>query len=313
MALRQRASRLRVLVGHGSAIANNPSDTLCRRVSAFRPRLRQDRLCLLRVNGEGFPDPRRLPSTSASLIRAACAATSANPPATSLRLSHRTSASGALFSPLPPAFAFGSGRRPSPFVRRGLPVPLHVQTFRCGRAVGGWSVARRLLQSLCPIREHDRRIVRSPPTRYRVSMSFFCGLAVVESRRPLARSPLLAKRPKPPHELSIQSPGCYRHVRGRPRFRVDQLNRFGPGAFAPDRRNSIATPTVAFASTSRRRARGECRIGVSDPGRRCWVVVKPTPETGDPFFRHANRLRSSLPAPLNVLARLQRLFRALEP
>jgi hypothetical protein len=110
----------------------------CRAASIFRSLPRQNRLSPHRVNGEGFLGPRCLPSTSASLTRVACAATSTNPPATSMRLCRRTSASGALFSPSPPAFAFGSGRRPSPLVRMGATRSTsRSKPFGPARAVGG--------------------------------------------------------------------------------------------------------------------------------------------------------------------------------
>jgi hypothetical protein len=120
----------------------------CRAASIFRSPPRQNRISPHRVNGEGFFGPGCLPSTSASLTRVACAATSTNPPATSMRLCRRISASGALFSPSPRAFAFGSGRRPSPLVRMGATRSTsRSKPFGPARAVGGWSVARRLLQS----------------------------------------------------------------------------------------------------------------------------------------------------------------------
>lgn len=118
MALRSARHLAPGLLRARDAIASNTSDTLSDgKPWPFGVRPRKDRSSLRRVNDEGFFGPRCLPSTNASLVRAACAATSANPPATSARLCRRSLASGALFSPLPPACAFGSGRRPIPLFR----------------------------------------------------------------------------------------------------------------------------------------------------------------------------------------------------
>jgi hypothetical protein len=106
---------------------------------------------------------------------------SANPPATSTRLSHRVSASGALFSPSPPAFAFGSGRHPSSLFRGRVTrsaLPRWPFGPRC--VAGGWSVVRRLLQS----RSSDPR---APPTNRPIPAgsitsidTVFCGPAGVD-------------------------------------------------------------------------------------------------------------------------------------
>jgi len=177
----------------------------CRTATAFRSSPRQNRLSLHRVNGESFLGSGCLPSTSASLTRVACAATSTNPPATSLRLCRRTSASGALFSPSPAAFAFGSGRRPSPFFRMGATRSTsRPRPFDPVRAAGGWSVARRLLQS----RSSDPG---APPSNRSIPASsissidaVFCGPVGVELHGALAHASLLTRWPKPSRKPSIR-------------------------------------------------------------------------------------------------------------
>ena len=171
----QRAIRPLVLVEPRDAIADNPSDTSCRAVPVFRRRPCQDRFSPRRVNDESFFGPRCLPSMSASLVRAACAATSANPPATSARFCHRTSASGAPFSPLLTACAVHVRPTPASVIPEpGYPFRPSSRTFRSepSRQGGGAS-----LVDFC---NHWFRSASttsgsldSPPTRYRVSIVVF--------------------------------------------------------------------------------------------------------------------------------------------
>lgn len=223
---------------------------MSRRARPFDRTHRQDRLSLRRVNGEGFFDPRCLPSTNAFLVRAACAATSANPPATSARFCHRSSASSALFSPLPHAFARLRGRRPTPFFRcRAYPFRLAAETFRSRRL--GRGVERR--SSTSAITTSDPRA--QPSNRpipadsiSKVPMSFFRGPAGLE----------LLQRPKP---LPISRPvtGLLPSSQGP----VASLSLCTSGlaalrALSRVRRvDSMTTPISTFARTSRRRARGE--------------------------------------------------------
>jgi hypothetical protein len=189
---------------------------------------------------------------SASLVRAACAATSANPPATSARFCHRTSASGALFSPLPTACAVGFGRHPPPFFRsRATRSALRPGPFDPSLTAGGWSVARRLLQSLVPIREHNLRIARLPAD----------SISSIDRRFSAGRSPLsscwgrsLSPISQCSHRAAAIEPGAGR------RFRVHQQNR---RVFRRFRAFFAAIPLLpqlrCRAHTSRRRARGESR------------------------------------------------------
>lgn len=111
---------------------------------------------------------------SAFLVRVACAATSANPPATSARFCHRTSASGAPFSPLRTACAVSVRPTPASVIPEpAYPFRPSSRTFRS--EPHGRGVERRSSTSAItvPIREHNLRIVRLPPTRYRVSIVVF--------------------------------------------------------------------------------------------------------------------------------------------
>lgn len=246
----QRAIRPLVLVGRKVAIADNPSDTSCRAVSVFRRRPCQDRFSPRRVNGESFFDPRRLPSMSASLVRVACAATSAKSPATSARFCHRASASGAPFSPLRTACAVSVRPTPASVIPEpGYPFRPSSRTFRSepyGRGVERRSSTSAITGSDPRAQPPDRSTPRRLDIEYR--SSFFCGPAVIE----------LLLGPKPFADLSMLSPGCCHRVRGRPS--LSRAPAESPG-FQRFRAFFSATPLLpqlrCRAHTSRRRARGE--------------------------------------------------------
>lgn len=240
----------------------------CRTATAFRSSPRQNRLSFHRVNGESFLGSGCLPSTSASLTRVACAATSTNPPATSRRLCRRLLASGALFSPSPPAFAFGSGRRPSPFFRMGATRSTsRPRPFDPVRAAGGWSVARRLLQSHF-IRSWSTAVESFDPRqldieyrcrflragRCRVAWRACACLAAPTLAEAFARAldPFTGLFPPDQGPASLSRTPAESH---RPE-----------GFRSRCRHNSIATPIVMFTNTSCRRTRSESRLGAFGPG-----------------------------------------------
>jgi hypothetical protein len=188
---------------------------------------------------------------NASLVRAACAATSANPPATSARLCRRSSASGAFFSPLPPACAVGSGRRPIPFFRsRATRSAFASRTFRSlplGRGVR----RRSSTSAITSFRSAGTTVESSDPRRLDIS----CIDVVVPRAgrtRALTKAETLA-------DLSLLVTGLLPSNQGP----VASLS-LGTSSVAAlralsrvRRDNSIATPTSMLACTSRRRARGE--------------------------------------------------------
>lgn len=187
---------------------------------------------------------------SASLVRAACAATSANPPATSVRLCHRTSASGAPFSPLRTARAVSVRPTPASVIPEpGYPFRPSSRTFRSDPR--GRGVERRSID-FC---NHWFRSASttsgsfdSPPTRYRVSIVVFLRAG---RHRALAGAEAFA-------DLSMLSPGCCHRVRGRPSLsrapaESTRFRRFR-ASFA---RTPLLPRLRCRAHTSRRRARGE--------------------------------------------------------
>lgn len=187
----------------------------------------------------------------------------------------------------------------------GLPVSaLRPGPFDPSLTAGGWSVALRLLQSLVPIREHNLRIARLPADSISsIDRRFSAG-------RPSSSS-CWGRSPSP------ISPCCHRAAAtesgaGR-RFRVRQQSPRAFSAFAPRSLELHCYPDCDVEHTplvAEHVVRAEA--GASCPDRRDEVVVFACPER-DPLRRREDRLRPSLPTPLNVLARLLRLFKAPEP
>jgi hypothetical protein len=201
-----RLFALRPSSGIGARSRTTPLTPHVTRPRPFGCQPGQDRFSLHRVNGEGVFDPRCLPSTNASLVRVACAATNANPPATSARLCRRSSASGALFRLCLPLARLARADARLRWSGAGLPVPRRAKDLSILFAPqGGVASFVDFCNHFVPIRGHNRRIVRSPPTRYRAwrrfrdsrsSMSFFRGPAGID----------LWQRPKP----SLISRTCHR-------------------------------------------------------------------------------------------------------
>lgn len=166
VALRQRAIRPRGSCRAPSAIADNPSDTFCRPASAFRLRPRHDRFSPPRVNVESFFGPRCLPSTNASLIRVACAARARirPPPRRGLATASRLPAPS-FRRRLPLSRSAPADTHPR-YSEVGLPVPLRLADLSIRAAwQGGGASFVDFCNHVFPIREHHRRIVRSPPVR----------------------------------------------------------------------------------------------------------------------------------------------------
>jgi hypothetical protein len=136
------------------------------------------------------------------------------------------------------------------FSGAGLPVPRRLETFRSLRLRRGvWRRSSTSAITSVPIRGHNRRIVRSPPTRY-LMYRCRCSAGRPDSSSSEGRSPrrslapvtgLLPSNQGPVASLSLCTSGVAA-LRALSRVR---------------RRNSVATPTSMFARTSRRRARGE--------------------------------------------------------
>lgn len=187
----------------------------------------------------------------------------------------------------------------------GLPVPPFVPDLSIRSSwQGGGASLNRLLQSLVPIREHNLRIVRLPADSISsIDRRFSAG-------RPSSSS-CWGRSPSP------ISPCCHRAAAtesgaGR-RFRVRQQSPRAFGAFAPRSLELHCYPDCDVEHTPLVAERVvRAGAGASCPDRRDEVVVIACPER-DPLCRHEDRLRSSLPTPLNVLARLPRLFKAPEP
>lgn len=224
---------------------------------------------------------------SASLVRAACAATSAKSPATSARFCHRTSASGAPFSPLRTACAVSVRPTPASVIPEpGYPFRPSSRTFRS--EPHGRGVERRSSTSAItvPIREHNLRIVRLPADSISsIDRRFSAG-------RPSSSS-CWGRSPSP------ISPCCHRAAAtesgaGR-RFRVRQQSPRAFSAFAPGSLELHCYPDCDVEHTplvAEHVVRAEA--GASCPDRRDEVVVIACPER-DPLCRREDRLRPSLP------------------
>lgn len=179
MALRQLPNRVQALFRPGCAIADNPSGTLVARRRPFgRHRARTvspSTASTVKASSAQGAFHRRVRPSLGSLAR----------PRARIRPPPRRGFAAASWLPalsFAVAARFRVRLRPTPvsvFPDGGYPFHLTAETFRSRPS--GRGVERRSSTSAItfhPILEHCRRIVRSPPARYRVSMPFSAGRSV---------------------------------------------------------------------------------------------------------------------------------------